>query len=128
MGPVAEGTAGLGPLAALVEDPSGAAVLTDFDGTLAPIVDDPERALALPGAAEVLGELSRHLAVVAVVSGRPVRYLAAHLEAAGPLVRLYGGYGVEWMEGGQLRLAPEVGGWSDQLDELLDELRRLGPA
>ena len=128
MGPAADNTAGLGPLAALVENPSGAAVLTDFDGTLAPIVDDPETAVALPGAAEVLAELSRSLAVVAVVSGRPVLYLAAHLEAAGPLVRLFGGYGVEWMEGGQVHLAPDLGGWSDQLEELLEEVRRLSPA
>ena len=46
---------------------------TDFDGTLAPIVDDPSAAFADPGAAPVLGRLVAQLGEVAIVTGRPVR-------------------------------------------------------
>ena len=37
---------------------ASSAVLTDFDGTLSPIVDDPEAARPAPGAVEVLTALA----------------------------------------------------------------------
>jgi trehalose 6-phosphate phosphatase len=69
-------------------------VFLDFDGTLAPIVSDPAAARPLPGAVDVLGALARRLGRVAVLSGRPVSYLAAHLAGA-PGVSLLGLYGME---------------------------------
>ena len=45
----------------------------DFDGTLAPIVDDPARALIHPDAAGVLEELAGHVGALAVITGRPAR-------------------------------------------------------
>ena len=53
---------------ALGSAPAG--LLTDLDGTLAPIVDDPDRARPLPDAVAALTALTARLAVVAVVSGR----------------------------------------------------------
>ena len=62
-------------LAPLREDPGRSGVLSDIDGTLAPIVDVPDDA-AVPGRArEVLEELVSRYALVACVSGR--RALAA---------------------------------------------------
>ena len=46
----------------------------------------------LPGAVEVLAALAERYAVVAVVSGRPVAFLRAHLPGA---VELHGLYGLE---------------------------------
>jgi trehalose 6-phosphate phosphatase len=102
----------------LLEEPTNSAVLTDFDGTLAPIVPDPDTARPLPGAAAVLGELSRSFGVVAVVSGRPVPFLAAHLGAAGPRLRLFGGYGMEWLEDGVRHRDPAVEPWTRPLAEV----------
>jgi trehalose 6-phosphate phosphatase len=48
-------------------------VCLDFDGVLSPIVEDPARAHAHPGASEVLHEVARHVLAVAVVTGRPAR-------------------------------------------------------
>lgn len=45
----------------------------DFDGTLAPIVEDPERAHIHPDAPQVLVDLAEHVRAVAVVTGRPAR-------------------------------------------------------
>ena len=45
----------LGPLAVLLEQPDASAVLSDFDGTLSPIVADPAVAYPLPEAPGVLG-------------------------------------------------------------------------
>ena len=78
-------------------------MLTDFDGTLSPIVEDWMSAHPLPGAREVLDDLATRYAVVGVISGRPVSYLAAHL---GTSLRLAGLYGLESVIGGQ-RVAAE---------------------
>jgi trehalose 6-phosphate phosphatase len=73
--------------------PRQSAVLLDFDGTLAPIVDDPAVARPLAGSLTVLRALVDRFRIVAVVSGRPAAFLATHLDVGG-LVRI-GSYGLE---------------------------------
>jgi trehalose 6-phosphate phosphatase len=51
-------------------EPGRAAILTDFDGTLAPIVERAEDAALLPGAREVLEALVGRYGLVGAVSGR----------------------------------------------------------
>jgi trehalose 6-phosphate phosphatase len=51
-------------------DPGTAFVGLDFDGTLAPIVTDPQAARPVEGAVELLTDLARGGTQVAVVSGR----------------------------------------------------------
>lgn len=72
--------AGRSALAAIVDDPGGVLVALDFDGTLAPIVDDPEQARAHPGAVPALVALARRIALIAIITGRPA---AAAVEYAG---------------------------------------------
>jgi trehalose 6-phosphate phosphatase len=80
--------AGAEGLAALTADPSHAVVALDFDGTLSPIVPDPDQARAHPGALPVLVRLAPLVGTVAIVTGRP----------AGVAVR-YGGFaGVRGLE------------------------------
>ena len=62
--------AGLGPLARLREEPARAAILTDVDGTLAPIVPRPEEASVPPRATELLARLNERYGLVGCVSGR----------------------------------------------------------
>ena len=119
---------GLGPLAALAADAAGSAVLTDFDGTLAPIVPDPELAVPLPEAPSVLAALAERFAVVAVVSGRPVAFLERHLAGAGPAVGLVGGYGVEWREQGELHRDPAVEPWLAPAAEVAAAAQAEAPA
>lgn len=69
--------------------------MCDLDGTLAEIVPDPADAAPLPGAARILEALAGRLRTVAVVSGRPLRFLEAHLRAEGPSLVLAGLYGLE---------------------------------
>ncbi len=70
--------AGRDGLAALLEAPERAAVALDFDGTLAEIVADPERARAHPAAVAALAAIAPRLGAVTVLTGRPaavaVRY------------------------------------------------------
>jgi len=98
-------------LAPLLVAPDATAVLTDFDGTLSPIVADPDEAVALAGAPGVLARLAEHFAAVAVVSGRPVSFLADRLAGAGVSVALFGVYGLEEMVGGEVRVVPEAQAW-----------------
>lgn len=67
----------------------------DFDGTLAPIVSDPQAARPLPGALPLLQELAGLAATeVALLSGRARVDLARLSGAADPLV-LVGSHGAE---------------------------------
>jgi trehalose 6-phosphate phosphatase len=65
--------AGQAGLNALVADPAGALLAFDFDGTLAPIVPDPDQARAHPQATDQLARLAAHVRRVAVITGRPAR-------------------------------------------------------
>jgi trehalose 6-phosphate phosphatase len=76
----------------------------DFDGTLSPIVADPERAVIHPDAGEVLVGLADVVRAIAVVTGRPARQaialgglddVGAAVAARGKELYLFGQYGNE---------------------------------
>jgi trehalose-phosphatase len=69
------------PVAALLEG-RRVVVFLDFDGTLAPIVDDPEAAAAPPATREALERLAR-ACTVAIVSGRGLDDVAARVDVPG---------------------------------------------
>ncbi|BAC71649.1 trehalose phosphatase [Streptomyces avermitilis] len=80
--------AGRDGLDAILARPGRAVLAFDFDGTLAPIVPDPDQARAHPDAVPALAALAPKVASVAVITGRP----------AGVAVR-YGGFaGVPGLE------------------------------
>ena len=54
----------------LLADPARTAILTDIDGTLAPIVDDPAAAAVPAETREVLAALAQRFALVGCISGR----------------------------------------------------------
>lgn len=70
--------AGREGLAALLADPGRAVVALDFDGTLAPIVPDPDRARAHPEAVPALAALAPKVASIAVITGRPAEVAVHH--------------------------------------------------
>ncbi|NEB03799.1 trehalose-phosphatase [Streptomyces sp. SID13726] len=63
--------AGRDGLRAILAEPRRAVIGLDFDGTLAPIVADPERARAHPDAVAALAALAPKVASIAVITGRP---------------------------------------------------------
>lgn len=70
--------AGREGLDALLADPGRAVVALDFDGTLAPIVPDPDRARAHPEAVPALAALAPKVASIAVITGRPAEVAVHH--------------------------------------------------
>jgi trehalose 6-phosphate phosphatase len=108
-------------LAAMLASPSEALLGLDFDGTLAPIVPDPDAARGHPDVPEVLSRLAGHGVRVAVVTGRPaataVEY--AGIAAVAGLVVL-GHYGLERWEAGELTTPAGSGA--------VDEVRRRLPS
>ncbi|MFB6679172.1 trehalose-phosphatase [Streptomyces sp. NPDC057684] len=76
-------SAGRDGLDALLSDPARAVIALDFDGTLAPIVPDPEQARAHPGAVHALAALAPQVASVAVITGRPAGVAVRHGGFAG---------------------------------------------
>ncbi|MHA7860634.1 trehalose-phosphatase [Tessaracoccus sp. Y36] len=84
---------------AAAADPSRVLLALDFDGTLAPIVDDPEDSRMHDGAARALARLGGVLGHVAIITGRGVAVVRrlgrlAEREGLGNLVVL-GQYGAE---------------------------------
>ena len=72
-----------------------AAILLDFDGSLAPIVDDPAAARPLPDTAPVLTELCDRAGAVAVITGRPEPFIRDVLDV--PRLEVVGLYGLSAM-------------------------------
>jgi trehalose 6-phosphate phosphatase len=99
-----EGRAGL---EALLADPASALIGSDFDGTLSPIVPEPEKAYAHPVAIAALRRLAASVGTLAVITGRSV---AQAVELGGladvPGIIVLGHYGWERWEDGQVSAPP----------------------
>ena len=76
------------------EQLSRTAFFFDFDGTLSAIGPDPEKVRPVDDAPEALAELTGRSGYCAVVSARPVAFLARQLHAV-PGLLLHGLYGLE---------------------------------
>jgi trehalose 6-phosphate phosphatase len=98
-------------------------VFVDFDGTLAPIVEDYEVARPGPEAPGVLKSLADRYARVAVISGRPLAYLTRHLADTGrtELIGIYG------LERSNQPHPPEAERWRRALDEAAEAAEAQAP-
>ena len=104
---------------ALIERPSETAILFDYDGSLAPIVDLPEDAVALPAAIDALERLVGRVGRLGLVSGRPVGFLEHRVPVAGLV--LAGLYGMELMIDGERRVDPRVVPYADAVARAIDD-------
>jgi trehalose 6-phosphate phosphatase len=107
--------------------PQRAAILTDFDGTLAPIVDDPAAAVPLAGVPGALARLSARYARVAVISGRPVAYLLDRLAGADGVI-LSGLYGLERARGDQVEEGAAATPWRPIVEQVATAASAEAPA
>ncbi|MFH9084538.1 trehalose-phosphatase [Streptomyces sp. NPDC017673] len=124
--------AGQDGLAALLAQPRTALIGLDFDGTLAPIVADPEQARAHPGAVPALAALAPAIASVAVITGRPPEVAVRYGGFAGvpglEHLTVLGHYGAERWDAatGELTAPPPHPGVAAVRAELPGLLERAG--
>ncbi|MCW2542485.1 MAG: trehalose-phosphatase [Frankiales bacterium] len=99
--------AGRRGLTALLAGPRSALVALDYDGTLAPIVEDPASAVPVEGVVDVLVALAPLVGKLALITGRPAD---AVVELGGlggvPGLVVLGQYGVQRWEDGVLTEEP----------------------
>ena len=81
-------------------------LITDMDGTISPIVPEPDQAQVTPRICTLLDSLLPHLALGAVVSGRSITDLHGRLDLPG-LVYV-GNHGFEWWLDDQIEIASEA--------------------
>jgi trehalose 6-phosphate phosphatase len=113
------------PLTPIVARPESSAVLVDFDGSLAPIVDDPAAARPLPESIDALRALAPLVATVAVVSGRPLDFLAPALPIDG--LELVGLYGLERSVEGRVVVDPRAEEWTEPIARAADDAEAALP-
>lgn len=98
------------------EDPESVAILTDIDGTLAPIAPTPAEASVPDELKKLLAELNEKYLLVAGVSGRKT-------EEARDLIGLedatyFGNHGFEVMREGKVEIIPEALPYMERIEEL----------
>lgn len=106
----------------------------DFDGTLSPIVADPEQAVVHPGAPAAIAEVAARVRAVAVVTGRPVRQvlelgslepLGSRIDDAGGTLLVLGQYGNErWSSADPRIVSPEPPAGLAEVSAALPEVLR----
>jgi trehalose 6-phosphate phosphatase len=111
-------------LAPFRDDPGTAAIVVDYDGTLSPIVEDAAAAQPHEGVLELLERLRDRFAIVAVVSGRPVSFLAPLLPEG---LVLAGLYGLEVADAEGRRDHPQSGNWREVVDDVAGRAEVRGP-
>ncbi len=87
------------PLSLLLKEPGRSALMSDVDGTLCRIVDRPDKARVPAKARKSLEALSRELALVACVTGRPAKVAREMVGAES--VTYFGNHGLELLEPGK---------------------------
>lgn len=93
----------------------------DFDGTLAPIVDHPDRAAMPEEVRAAMMKTARNVAV-AVVSGRALSDLWTKVRIGG--IVYAGNHGAEIWDGTELIRSGDATGASGKMKDLMDELGR----
>ncbi|MHB0869000.1 MAG: trehalose-phosphatase [Chloroflexota bacterium] len=98
-----------------------AALVTDVDGTISPIVSRPEEARVQPGIVPLLRRLAGPLDLVAAISGRSIAQLRPMIDVEGMVY--VGNHGLEWWDRGQATIAPEARPYLPALEATMMWLR-----
>jgi trehalose 6-phosphate phosphatase len=110
------------PLDPLLADPAHAAILTDVDGTLAPIVARPEQAAVPAEASRLLAALNERFGLVGCISGRQA--LEARRLVGVDQLAYAGNHGLELLLPGEAapRLDPGLAGEERTAADFVDAL------
>jgi len=98
------------------EEPRSVAVLTDIDGTLAPIVPTPDMSEVSEELKELLRRLSAQYLLVAGISGRKTEDAFDLIELVD--VVYFGNHGFEILRDGEVEVIPEALPYLEKVQEL----------
>ena len=98
-------------------------LITDVDGTISPIVDEPDAARVTPGNRELLARLTALLPLVAVISGRSAEDVARRVNLPG-LVYV-GNHGMEQWQDGHVRILPDAAAYRGELTAAVADIKQL---
>jgi trehalose 6-phosphate phosphatase len=101
--------------------PARAGIFADFDGTLSEIVHIPSDARPIEGSVDLLIELGRRFALVAIVSGRSAVQLAEWL---GPSLEIWGTHGAEYARGGTISVTDRAARYEELMQRVRDEAQQ----
>lgn len=102
-------------------DSPGVLLCLDFDGTLAPIVEEPDEAAMAADCRTVVGGLANEPTVeVAVISGRAIDDLRGRVDIDG--IVYAGNHGLELHRHEQTQVVPEADEQRETIDELCAEI------
>ncbi len=96
-------------------------LITDVDGTISPIVSDPDAAQVTTRCRDVLGALVPQITLVAAISGRAVADVRDRVGLPGMVY--IGNHGLEWWAAGTIQLAPGAAAARSALEAALNEAR-----
>ena len=109
-------------------DPGSSAILTDIDGTLAPIVPTPDMSEVSEGLKESLRRSSEEYLLLAGISGRGTEDALALVGLAD--IVYFGNHGFEILRDGEVEVVPEAVPYREKVEELerraREELEPLG--
>ena len=129
-GPVSD--AGISAMQAIMSRPRETMIGMDFDGTLAPIIEDPEHAYADSAAVNALAELGPLVGSIVVITGRPAQTAVRLGRFAGrpglESMVVLGQYGVERWDAasGDFSVPPDPEEITRVAEELPSVLASLG--
>ena len=104
----------------LVRQP-GFALVTDVDGTISPIVDEPDQAYILPGVRPLLAQFRDRLLVAGVISGRAAEDVHQRVGVDGLVY--YGNHGFERLYQGEMVIPDAVRPYRQALAQAAEEIR-----
>lgn len=105
----------------LIETPSFG-LITDVDGTVSPIVDNPSESQISPHSRNLLSALTQRLPLVAAVSGRDALTLYQLLGVPGMVY--VGNHGLERWEEGKIKRHPDVAAYRVALQTAKESIER----
>ena len=98
-------------------------LVTDMDGTISHIVEEPEDAVVTPRNCELLQQLRKKVTLLSVVSGRSLRSVAERMQLPG--VVYIGNHGLERYVDGQVKYNADVERYRPALESSVEELQKI---
>ncbi|MCB2180285.1 trehalose-phosphatase [bacterium] len=98
------------------------AIISDFDGTLSPIVNDPESARPDPKVVPLLAALQNQIELVGVLSGRMAEDVADRVGVPG--VVTIGNHGFERFQGGRIVIPDQAKPYRKALQKTAEKIRK----